>query len=106
MADSQTPRRCKRGHELIPENLSPQGKCKLCRREREGYAGGIPNTDKTRCKNDHPLIGANLGVYTDKDGKAHRYCRRCYADRARSYYWNRYKAIKHPRNKPGRPRKY
>ncbi len=96
---------CSRGHELTPENLSKTGKCKLCRHEREGFQGNTPNSDKTHCPKGHPLLGANLAVYT-RDGHEYRVCRICKAERGRSYYWKKLKPAFHPRNKAGRPRKY
>lgn len=99
-------RLCNRGHELTPENRTKRGECKTCRREREGYQGGVHNSEKTQCVFGHPLIGANLGIQFDKQGRERRYCRQCHAERGRAYYWNTYKARKHPNKKPGRPRKY
>jgi hypothetical protein len=97
---------CKRGHTITPKNSTSRGYCKICRHEREGYAGGISNADKTHCPQGHPLVGANLYTYTDADGHSRRLCRRCHAERGRKYYWTKVKPIMHPNIKPGRPRKY
>lgn len=51
-------------------------------------------------------MGSNLYIYTDREGYKRRDCRICQARRARDRYWGKLKAAYHPRNKPGRPRKY
>lgn len=38
---------------------------------------------KTHCANGHPYDEANTGVYKNKDGGNHRYCRVCMRERAR-----------------------
>lgn len=97
---------CSRGHELGPGNMTESGECLKCRREYSPPEPGVSNAKKTHCRYGHPLSGENLGTYTDILGSTHRYCKKCHALRGRSYYWNKMKALKHPNEKPGRPRKY
>lgn len=99
------PKLCRMGHPLVPGNLTEQNECLKCYREKEDTSG-LANKNKKTCPYGHTLSGVNLKIITDKDGHAHRRCVRCHAERSRGRYWNRIKALKHPRNTAGRPRKY
>lgn len=96
---------CSHGHPLIQSNRTADGKCVKCERARTDNAG-VSNKEKTHCQYGHLLSGSNVQLYTDLQGRTRRRCLRCHAERSRAYYYNKVRAIKHPRKKPGRPRKY
>lgn len=96
---------CSHGHALTKSNRTKDGKCAKCEKIRADN-NGVSNKYKTHCRYGHPLSGDNVQVYTDLRGNTRRRCLRCHAERSRAYYYNKLRAIKHPRKKPGRPRKY
>jgi hypothetical protein len=81
------------------------GRCKVCRHERDNWKGNPPNKEKTHCPRGHVLDGDNLMIRVT-DGKIKRSCRECHNEQRRRYYRLKEKPIKHPRNKPGPRRKY
>lgn len=96
---------CKHGHPLVPGNITGKNECLICAQKKEPKLR-IANKDKKTCPYGHPLTGANVTITIDKYGHRRRKCNTCHAERCRGNYWNRLKPVKHPRNKPGRPRKY
>ncbi len=51
-----------------------------------------------QCWRGHPLTGDNLHAYTDKNGQAHRQCRKCVAERGSAYRYRR-RQLKHQQEK-------
>lgn len=105
MENKPAVRKCKRGHEITPDNSTKRGYCLTCAREQYGWKGNPPNAEKTHCPRGHRLEGDNLMI-SMRNGRPRRICKECHRERRRRYYRMVEKPVKHPRSKPGPKRKY
>lgn len=68
---------CPQGHVYPTANRS----CLVCKREREGWQGGLPMAERTHCPFDHEYTAENTKTY-----KGRRFCRECSRIRSRARY--------------------